>query len=301
MAGVGASGWRVCACRIAGLVAISIVLLGCQKRQSGAASARNTDIAFVLLSKSALPSGQEIVSAFSAFADKGQQVKLDPKAGQGSANAAESKDLPALEFAVSPRGHGVVALMAFAVPNGEADAAAAYSVSAILKDWKPPPHQAHLLVSLGDTGIAAPAERLSLFTSFLAAVAKVAEPVGIYWGGARATHDPAFLIATAQQQDVASRLMLWTGVSRAQEKDGRLSLLSMGMRQLDLPDLLFVTSQPAGEGLGTFFDMLSFVVHRGKPIPENDTVGRTAEEKLPVHYVASPIDPKTKVWRVDLR
>ncbi len=106
------------------MVAILVALFGCKKRQDDGASARNTDIAFVLLSKSALPSGEEIVRAFSSFADKGQQVKLDPKAGQGSANTPESKDLPALEFAVSPRGHGIVALMAFAVPNGEAEAAA---------------------------------------------------------------------------------------------------------------------------------------------------------------------------------
>jgi hypothetical protein len=33
---------------------------------------------------------------------------------------------------------------------------------------------------------------------------------------------------------------------------------------------------------------------------DGDTVGRTAAEKLPVHYVPSPVDPKVKVWRVEL-
>ena len=36
-------------------------------------------------------------------------------------------------------------------------------------------------------------------------------------------------------------------------------------------------------------------------MPDGDTVGRTAAEKLPAHYVPSPVDPKAKVWRVELK
>ena len=49
------------------------------------------------------------------------------------------------------------------------------------------------------------------------------------------------------------------------------------------------------------YDLLAYVVSRGRPLPDGDTVGRTAAEKLPVHYVPSPIDPKVKVWRVELK
>jgi hypothetical protein len=192
--------------------------------------------------------------------------------------------------------------MPFPVPNGEAEAAARFSVSAIGTDWKPAPHQAHLLVSLGDTKIPTATERLSLFTSLLAAVANAASSVGVYWGSAQATHDPGFLLSTAKSPDTVPRIMLWTGVSLAHEKDGRLSLLSLGMSQLGLPDLLFVTKQAdGGDAFATFFDLLAYVAERGTPLPENDTVGRTAAEKLPVHYVPSPIDSKRKVWRVDLK
>ena len=37
------------------------------------------------------------------------------------------------------------------------------------------------------------------------------------------------------------------------------------------------------------------------PLPDGDTVGRTAAEKLPVHYVPSPVDAEVKVWRVELK
>ena len=47
--------------------------------------------------------------------------------------------------------------------------------------------------------------------------------------------------------------------------------------------------------------LLEVIIRDGKPIPEGDTVGRSATEKLPVHYVASPADPKAKVWRVEMK
>jgi len=49
------------------------------------------------------------------------------------------------------------------------------------------------------------------------------------------------------------------------------------------------------------FDFLSYSAEFGKPLPEGDTIGRTEDERLPIHYVQSPIDPKVKVWRVELK
>ena len=39
---------------------------------------------------------------------------------------------------------------------------------------------------------------------------------------------------------------------------------------------------------------------RGEAIPEGDTVGRSESGELPVHCVRSPVEPTTKVWRVEL-
>ena len=44
----------------------------------------------------------------------------------------------------------------------------------------------------------------------------------------------------------------------------------------------------------------AYIAANGKPLPEGDTIGRTPDERLPVHYVPSPIDPDVKVWRVEL-
>jgi hypothetical protein len=191
-------------------------------------------------------------------------------------------------------------LLPAAVPNGEADDAVRFSLSAMGTGWKLPKHKAHLVVTCDSAGAAL--ESLSLLTSFLGAVVEASPAVGIYWGEAGATHDPKFFLATAREPDVGSRIMLWTGVSVAREADGRLSLLSLGMKQLNLPDLLLIAPKSAGNsGLESFFNLLTYVANLGRPLPEGDTIGRFSTEKIPVQYVLTPLDHKTKVWRVEIK
>jgi len=73
------------------------------------------------------------------------------------------------------------------------------------------------------------------------------------------------------------------------------------MQQLGLPDLLLVVPQDSeSSALEIFFDLLAYVAERGQAIPNGDTVGRTATEKLRVKYVKSPVDSSKKVWRVEV-
>ena len=253
------------------------------------------NLAFVLLSEPPFPKGEDVVRAFPAFAPKGQRLRLRPSKDSPPSNAV-------LEFELGAGGKAFVAPMPVAVPKGEADAGVRFSVSAIGTGWKLPPHKTHLVVTLQESESVSPVEAVSRFTSLLAAVAKASRAVGIYWGGAGATHDAKFFISTAESQGIVPRITLWTGVSVAGEADGRLSLLSLGMKQLNLPDLLLVAPKSASDAaLETFFDLLGYLAELGKPLPEGDTVGRSADERLPVRYVPSPIDGATKVWRVELK
>lgn len=259
-------------------------------------SEKPMNLAFVLLPEAQLPKPEEIVQAFPDFAMKGQTLHF-----KGSLLNEETK-LSVLEFELRPGGIAFIALMPTAIPTGEAEDAVRFSVSAIGTGWKLSTHKAHLVVSLRGNDSESLFDSLSLFTSLLGAVTKTSRAVGVYWGGAGATHDPKFLISIAQDRDFDSRIMLWTGVSVVREADGRLSLLSLGMKQLNLPDLLLINPKSAGNAaLGTLFDLLGYVSKLGKPLPEGDTVGRTADERLPIHYVPSPIDPSKKVWRVEIK
>ena len=260
---------------------------------AGATKGKAMHLAFVLLSEARVPKGEDIALAFSSIAPKEQHLSLRRSKTE---KAAQTE---ILEFDLSPSGKAFIALMPMAVPKGEAEEAVRFSVSAMGTGWKLPVHKAHLVVSLRDD--VSSLETLTRFTSILAAVAESSPAVGIYWGDAGATHDPKFFVSIVREREDVLPIMLWTGLSVTSEKYGRLSLLSLGMKQLNLPDLLLVAPKSArNEALTTFFDLLNYLAELGKPIPEGDTVGRTESERLPVHYVQSPIDPSTKVWRVEL-
>jgi hypothetical protein len=250
------------------------------------------DLAFVLLAKPALPGEQEVVKAFATYAPKGPALRPHP--------GEKSKE--ALTFALGPGIGAMVGLIPAPVPKGEADEGAQYSVSSLGTGWKLPKHRAHLIVTLSEPAGTPRLDSLSRLTALLAALAQTSGAVGIYWGEAGATHDPKFFMEVARDSEVAARLMLWSGISVAREANGRISLLSLGMKQLDLPDLLLTapSSGKVGPPLEYFFDLLTYLAKRGKPIPDGDTVGRTADERLKVKYVPSPIDASKKVWRVQL-
>jgi len=94
--------------------------------------------------------------------------------------------------------------------------------------------------------------------------------------------------------------MLWTGLSIAREDDGKISFLSLGMQQLNLPDLLLVVGpETEDDAFEMFFNLTAFIAEHGQPFDEGDSVGRTEDEHIPVRYVPSPIDSPDKVWRVE--
>jgi hypothetical protein len=186
------------------------------------------------------------------------------------------------------------ALMPAAVPNREADEATRFSYSGLSGDWKLPEHRAHLVV-VQHPGDRSTLDSLTQLTRAAAALVRATNAVGVLWGEGRATHHPEFFVEIAQLE---VPLMLWVGVSLARVKEG-VELLSLGMKQLDLPDFLLRARRVDGETLDFFYDMLVYVAQRGEPLPEGNTIGRTAAERLPIRYTKSPISDE-QVWVVEL-
>jgi len=254
------------------------------------------NLAFVLLREAKLPDATQVASTYTSYAADEHRLRTRPV----PVETVEGDGV--LEFQLGPGETALVALIPAPVPGGEAEAAAEFSVSALGTGWSLPPHAAHLIVTVKDDGDGAgqTVDSLARFTSLLGAIIEVTPAVGVYWGGAGATHDAAFFRAIARERDAGPRIMLWSGVSVARDPGGRLSLLSLGMRQLGLPDLLMTSGGSPQDALGFFFDLLTYVVERGEALPDGDSIGRDENEKLTVRYVASPIDAATKVWRIDL-
>ncbi len=192
----------------------------------------------------------------------------------------------------------IVCLAPIPVPHGEAEKAARNSLSAMRDGGIAPlSHVAHLVV-VSSADDEKPFDRLHRHTKVVAALAKATDAVGVYEGNAGAAHAADFYCGVAASEPPAA-LMLWNGVSVAKSGD-RVELLSLGMSQLKLPDILLkAPAAQAGEAFATLFDLLSYVASRGR-IAAGETVGRSALEKLPVSYVPSPIDPATQVMQVEL-
>lgn len=189
----------------------------------------------------------------------------------------------------------LAALMPMPVPEGEADGATERSLSGLDGSWTLPDHRAHLVVvQQGAKG--ANLEELTAFTRVVAGIVRATDAVGVYWGEGGATHHPEFIVDIAHSD---LPLPVWVGVSVAKSGAGR-ELLSIGMKQLGLPDLLLSTAKVEGEVFEFFYDLLAYAARRGKPLPEGDSVGRTEKERLKVRYAPSPVDPGGRVWTVAL-
>lgn len=252
-------------------------------------------LAFVLLRHAEMPPAVTIAAAFERYRGPLKGIEFtEPDEASSEVQMLEIKGV----------GTAMLGLMDVAIPEGEADKAAAHSLSSIGGEWELEPHSAHLMVTLmGVEEGVEPITALMAFTSLLAAVTVACDhSLGVYWGNAGATHEPGFVTSVAEEFDIAARITLWNGLSIAEEAPNRVSMLSLGMSQLNLPDLLCVgSSAELGDLMERFFSLLAYVAGRGAPIPDGDTIGASEQERIPVNYVPSPIDPESSVWRVEFR
>src|ERR1043165_1994083 len=132
------------------------------------------NLAFVLLSEPQLPNAQEITDAFRNFA--AQEEVLQVAAHDESKSA--SKEI--ISFEANTGENCFILLSRMAVPNGEADRHARFSLSSFRNNWTLPTHSAHLVVTLQSTTESSRIVHLSRFTSLLAAVIKSSHAVGVY-------------------------------------------------------------------------------------------------------------------------
>src|SRR5215813_11881727 len=111
-----------------------------------------------------MPRADDVIRAYATFAPKNERLR---SVGADMAKRPGATGVMSLDM--EPGGMVAIALMGAPVPNGEADSAARFSFSAIATGWKPPPHKAHLIVTLTVFGAVSAIDSLSRFTSLLAA------------------------------------------------------------------------------------------------------------------------------------
>ena len=191
----------------------------------------------------------------------------------------------------------LMAALSAPVPDGEADQAARFSLSALTTGWTLPEHQHHILVVATTIDEKSGLPVRCDFTRVVAAIARASSAVGVYWGAGPATHEPGFFFETTRDNDLP--LLVWTGVSVARDQE-RVSLLSVGMQQFAMDDLLLTAPvDQLGSALEMFIDLLQYALQRGRTVRAGETVGRSDDERFAVTSEVSPIDPDARVWRVD--
>ena len=132
------------------------------------------------------------------------------------------------------------------VPEGEAEHAAAFSIASLGNARALEPHSAHLVLIYTPADDLNAVAELQAFTRVMAALLVASRAQAVYWGDAGASHPAGFFVEVAQNVELP--LPLWSGVSRWKMPDGRLGLLSLGMSQLELLDLLVTAPHEEAAG-----------------------------------------------------
>lgn len=260
----------------------------------GAPGDARPHLAFVLLPTPALPRGEKVAAAFRDVAP----------GAEGTLGLVPAANGSTLELTVGGGGTLLASLMTSPVPEQEADQAFTRSYSAWLDEGgKLPPHRAHLVVFFRDAPGRSRFDELTRFTYLLAAVAQASQATAVAWGNAGATHEARYFVSVARERDPDRMLPLWCGFEAVKDGQGRASLVTVGMRrQLGIMELRVTAPQrKLAESIGPMYELLAQAARRGGPVPEGETVGGSAGERLKVRYERSPLDPADRVWRVDLR
>jgi hypothetical protein len=132
-----------------------------------------------------------------------------------------------------------------------------------------------------------------------ASVAHALDALGVYDGNAGATHLAPFYIGAIQQESLPPHIV--TGLSLAKESEGRVSVLTTGLRRLGLRE--FLVTVPIREiqpGIDYVLDLVGYVVDRREQIANGETVGRSVEERLLVTHRKSPVSDSEDVVTLDL-
>jgi hypothetical protein len=250
-----------------------------------AAASSGIGLGFVLTSTAGDLDPAAVLAAYAKLAPTGPALLASP-----------SEEPGILTFTLGDA-VAAIATMPARIPGTEVEDGMQLSVTRLLSPWRLEYGAHYMVTALGPVELP-PRERMRAFHRLLAAVAIAAgdRTRGIYVQGL--THEPGLYLESVRTYEDPT--LVWFGVSVVREGD-RMSVLSLGMPFVNLPDVLVTASlDRPGEVVGQVFDILSYLVARGKAIPAGETAGFTPDRGYPVRYVPSPINPKVEVMAIDL-
>ncbi len=149
-------------------------------------------------------------------------------------------------------------------------------------------HTHHFIVSLmgGPDG---PLERHIWLTKFVAAVMELSDAAGVYWGSGTVVHSPKLfcdLAEVASPDDFMPQL--WIDMRIWGDEKHRVYFATTGMAAFGLLEIEVDGAKWDPSELAEFCgNIATYVIKRGESIPDGNTLGRSAKEKIKVRHAPS--------------
>ncbi len=201
-----------------------------------------------------------------------------------------------ISFEIGPAVGGI-GLIRAPIPEGDLQAACEVSLEWPEAAERLKEHRAHLICT-----VSGPVEKKTaayFLTKLVAALCVEVPAVGVYWGAATLVHDPVVFASQASEMSLEILpLYLWIRFAVAAQGD-TATLRTVGMRSLGFMELEIVgSSRSAEEIVGFAFNVCHYLLDNGPVLGDGQTIGMSAEEKVPVRHTASFLDPDEKVYRL---
>jgi hypothetical protein len=254
------------------------------RRESGAGSlALEMDVAFILTKTAELPSTEAVKAAALRY---GLQLNAEP-----------TPSGPPSSYEIA--GVGQLTLMPIPAPFPDLARAPKSPTSPTSEELAAA--SAHFILTvLGFSG--PPRQRDAKMAGVAAAVATACNAIGIKLAHGVVFHKAglyAELTAAALDlADIAPETAI--DITTTSEPRGRIGFLTHGLARYDRSELHITASTEGRGALGFVFDMIRWQLSTEVDVLPGHTVGRTAEEKLPLIRAASPAGRGPEVLRIDL-
>ncbi len=241
-------------------------------------------LAFVLLERAVNPDPAALMAAAAAV---GLEVTLESTPGESDGPVSYAvKGVGNLLVMVIDAPHPDAATMASGLAAPEPDELARSTAHCIVTALGLPPD---------------PRVRDSLLAMLTAAVIRSTPATAAMLGHGVSFHKASFFAEVADAGAKSMPLLICVDVTTAAEPGDRVSFLTHGLTRYGREEF-YVTASQRGQGAMDFLlSMAGWMLDDAdKELPTGDTVGRTAEEKITVQRVPSPLGDGPEVIRLDL-
>lgn len=157
-------------------------------------------------------------------------------------------------------------------------------------------HRAHAIVALADHS-GSSLERHLLLTQLAAVVAATSSAAGVFWSAGAVVHAPAAFVALANVVSAEEVLPeLWINLRVAENADQTRCLFTTGLEAFGQREIEIPSSQRSAEEIVQFaYRVIQYLLVSGASLQDGETIGRSDEEKIEVHYGPSMLDSDRQV------